>query len=323
MKIGIIGMGGMGSLYLDTFSGIDGANVTALVSGSYPFPEAQKRGIKLYTDYVEMLDNECPDICCVCTPTFLHFEQVKAALTRAVHTICEKPLAFTADEARELYSLAKAKGVFLFPAQVVRFAASTKKLKEIINSRAYGKIQDAFFFRISKTPLWTKDTWVFDPKKSGLVTYDMHIHDLDLVIYLFGKPLAAEAFDKPANLPLDIDFRRYRYSFEGFDAFAEAAWYNADIPFKAGFRVVFEDAVAECENDIFNIHTKDGRHFSCSPNSENASETGINVPKTDMYQTELSHFIDCIRKGSDSDVVKQEDIIVLHEILESMRMSYR
>jgi hypothetical protein len=120
------------------------------------------------------------------------------------------------------------------------------------------------------------------------------------------------------NLPPNVDFRRYRYTFEGFDVYAEAAWYDADIPFRAGFRVVFEDAVVECENDTMLVHTKDGKHLTYSPQSESVLDTGINVPKTDMYLTELSHFTGCINRGVPSDIVKQEEIVMLLETLESL-----
>ena len=311
----------MGSLYLDNFSRIDGADVAAVASASYPRQEAEKRGLKLYATQAEMLDAGL-DVCCICTPTFLHFEQIKASLERGIHTIAEKPLAFTAREARELYSLAESNGALLFTAQVVRFAFSTKLLKDLITGNKYGRVHDAFFFRISTTPVWCRDSWIFDSRKSGLVTYDMHLHDLDLIIYLFGKPIAARMFEKPANLPLIVDFGRYQYSYNDFNVFSEAAWYNAKIPFRAGFRVVFEDAVVECENDIVQIHTKDGEHLSFAPQSGDASETGINVPKTDMYLTELSHFTGCINKGIPSDIVKNEEIIILLETLESLHKTH-
>jgi hypothetical protein len=79
---------------------------------------------------------------------------------------------------------------------------------------------------------------------------------------------------------------------------------------------VFEDAVAECENDTMIVHTKDGKHLTYSPQSESALDTGINVPKTDMYLTELSHFIGCINKGAPSDIVRREEIVMLLETLE-------
>lgn len=42
--------------------------------------------------------------------------------------------------------------------------------------------------RLSGIPKWSWDDWMRDEKRSGLVPFDLHIHDLDFIVYAFGKP---------------------------------------------------------------------------------------------------------------------------------------
>lgn len=62
------------------------------------------------------------------------------------------------------------------------------------NFPALGKPLDACFERLSACPGWAKDGWLFDVNKSGLLPYDLHIHDLDVIVSVFGKP---ESFSVP------------------------------------------------------------------------------------------------------------------------------
>jgi predicted dehydrogenase len=63
------------------------------------------------TDWQQALDELQPDIVAVGTPGGAHFEPVMAALASGAHIYCDKPLAATPDEARQMYEKARAMGV--------------------------------------------------------------------------------------------------------------------------------------------------------------------------------------------------------------------
>jgi hypothetical protein len=46
--------------------------------------------------------------------------------------------------------------------------------------------------------------------------------------------------------------------------------------------------------------------------------TGINLPPTGMFHKELSHFMDCIRKGVPSDKVTREQVMTVVGLLEEI-----
>lgn len=63
------------------------------------------------TPWVELLDQQKPDVLFVATPDSLHTPPILAAIARGVHVVSEKPLALSLDEARSIVSKAREGGV--------------------------------------------------------------------------------------------------------------------------------------------------------------------------------------------------------------------
>ena len=69
---------------------------------------AKRHGIdRFYTDASEMLEKEKPDVVSVCVPNCFHKEYALMALNAGANVLCEKPLAFTAADADEMFAAAK------------------------------------------------------------------------------------------------------------------------------------------------------------------------------------------------------------------------
>lgn len=101
-------------------------------------------GAKVLTDWKEAVSDPDIDLIDICLPDNLHFDVAKAALLAGKHVYCEKPLADTAEQARELADIAREKGVITrvghaFPRNPVHDLA-----KEIIDS---GEIGDVTLFK--------------------------------------------------------------------------------------------------------------------------------------------------------------------------------
>lgn len=79
-------------------------------------------------------------------------------------------------------------GVQLYVAQVLQFTREVEQLHRIVDERLYGEPLDACFERLSQRPAWSKGNWLFDREKSGLLPFDLHVHDLDVMVSVFGKP---------------------------------------------------------------------------------------------------------------------------------------
>ncbi|WP_312642709.1 Gfo/Idh/MocA family oxidoreductase [Hydrogenoanaerobacterium sp.] len=317
LKIGIVGVGGMGIVHISNYAHIEGCKVVALCDVSEQAKQkAQEIGAVLYTNIGDMLTNEELDIVDVCTPTFMHREHVFAALHAGANVICEKPVALKIEDARAMFALAKEKGVRLFVAQVLRFFPTSKVLYQLVKSGEYGKLLDGTFERLSACPRWVKGGWLFDKTRSGHIPYDLHIHDLDLIVSLLGKP-QSYSFTSCGNADKDYKEQyRFQYGYgDNCNIVCEAAWFNADIPFTAKWRVYFENAVVVNDGETVTAYQFDHEPRVFDTEEKIKIPTGINVPPTGTYFEELSHFTNCIKNNVDSDMFTEEQILTVMEIL--------
>ncbi len=319
VNIALVGTGGMGTVHYNNYAHIDGCKVVALVGITEQSLEcSNKWGVPLYDDIQTMAQAEQVDVVDICSPTYLHKQHVLESLELGKHAITEKPVALNKKDAQEMYALAERQGKFLFVAQVLQFTKEVEVLHNLVESGEYGKPLDAFFERLSACPRWIQNGWLFDRQKSGLLPFDLHIHDLDVIVSLFGKPESFSYTSCGNDSKPYKEHYRFLYRYKGMNAAAEAAWFNADIPFTARWRVYFENAVVI--NDSFSVTAyqfdKPPRVFDTT--DELKIPTGINLPPTGMFYRELSHFMECIRTGAASRRVSREQVLTVIELLEQM-----
>ena len=145
---------------------------------------------------------------------------------------------------------------------------------------------------------------MMDEKRSGLVPYDLHIHDLDFLVYAFGKP---EASLKHRAKQPNQDYLTAVYEFPGFFVTTEASWYASAYPFGASYRFQFEDALVTYEKGECKIYENNGSIYS--PAEQATGDTGsINLPKSDAYAEEINYFKNCVLSGQFPDKVKAEEL---------------
>ena len=125
----------------------------------------------------------------------------------------------------------------------------------------YGKLLSGVMSRISTCPGWSWDGWMMDEKRSGLTPYDLHIHDLDFMVYAFGMPEVK--YQYRSKLP-DQDFISLSYDFGEFSINSEASWYSTCYPFTAEFRFQFEDALVSNENGKMMIYLRNDEKIDLS-----------------------------------------------------------
>jgi predicted dehydrogenase len=189
----------------------------------------------------------------------------------------------------------------LFIAHCIRFWPEYAVLKKIIDSKRYGKVLSANFWRKSLTPTWSWDGWLMDGKRSGGAVLDLHIHDTDYVNYVFGIPKSVRSTGVVGAVSkggVDHIITQYEYP-RGPQVTAEGGWAMAPgFGFVMGFCVVTEKATIEydCKAGVpLTVHTNKGKTLTPK------------VPAGDGYSAELKHFVGCIAKGKKSDVVTTKD----------------
>lgn len=155
---------------------------------------------------------------------------------------------------------------------------------------------------------------MMDEKRSGLVPFDLHIHDLDFMVYAFGKPKKSVNFRAKRS---DQDYINAVYEFDGFFITSEASWYASPYPFSAGFLFQFENAVAALENGVMTIYERGGKVFS--PIGGSGGDTGdIGLPASNAYANEIRYFTDCVKSGNIPDRVKPDELETVLDILECL-----
>jgi predicted dehydrogenase len=128
------------------------------------------------------------------TPVFLHAPQTIQALRAGKHVLCEKPMAMDEAEARTMLQAAADSGKTLGVAYYRRCYPKIQRAKELIAAGAIGKPLVAEL----TNHMWFDGTgsrsWLVDPSKAGGgPLFDIASHRIDVLNFLFGKPLSVKA----------------------------------------------------------------------------------------------------------------------------------
>ena len=313
LKVAVVGVGGISGAHIPVWEEMEDAELIALCD-IRPEQMEKYENIKHYTDFEEMLNNEEIDILDICLPTFLHADYAVKAMERGINVICEKPISLNEDDIDRVYSTAEKNNVKFMVAQVLRFWPEYELLKEIYDTKKYGKLLSGTMTRLGCYPRWSWDGWMMDEKRSGLVPFDLHIHDLDFMVYAFGIPEIK--YQYRSKLP-DQDFFTVNYDFGDFSVNTEASWYATCYPFTAQFRFQFEDAIVANENGKMIIYLRDDERIDLSEEAE--GDTGnINLPKSDAYANEIHYFFDCVVNDKPVEKINPEELRGVLKILKSL-----
>ena len=306
LKYAIIGFGGLGKVHFSASKEVcekTDAKLVALCDireEAFTSKTATNLGddnsSKDYSDYNiyynvdELLEKEELDFAVIVVPTYLHEELAVKVMKKGVHVFSEKPMAISVKAAENMLNTSKEMGVKLMIGQCVRYMNRYIKLKEIIDSGKYGKVVRAHFSRISGTPIWSWTNWYLDEEKSGGAALDLHVHDVDMVNYLFGVPKSVTSFATNKKTKHDSMLTRYEYDDVLVTATGEWGCPSVAYPFTSGFFVKLETATVEVRNGKLMLFT-------------DAEETiELEVESNNSYATEVIDFIDCIKNDKVSAI---------------------
>ncbi len=145
----------------------------------------------VYTDWREMLEREGLDAVSVCLPNRFHREPTIAALEAGAHVLCEKPLATTVAEAKEMFAAARKAGRILMAAQSWRFAATSRAIKRVAEAGHLGDVYYAEATALRRMGIPTWGTFHQAEQSAGGALLDIGVHMLDLAVWLMGNPESA------------------------------------------------------------------------------------------------------------------------------------
>jgi predicted dehydrogenase len=328
--VGLVGLGFMAATHLKAYRQIDGYRITALcnpsgrnldgdfskVGGNVGSTEPLKLDmseVKAYRDFGRMLADPDVQLVDICSPTHTHRELAIAALRAGKHVLCEKPLARTSKQAREIADAAAKAKTFLMPAMCLRFWPQWTWAKQAITEQTYGRVLAARFRRVAQPPGWGQKFFL-DGRLSGGALLDLHIHDTDFVQFCFGRPktVFSTGFSKVSGA-IDHVVTQYQVG-SGVSVSAEGSWAMTEgFGFNMSYTLVFENATADYDS---------ARGADALKLFEKAKEPRVLKPEgKDGYVGELHHMLDCIINGVPPCVVTAQDGVSAVEICEAEERS--
>lgn len=296
LKTAIVGIGCMGSNHLYCHHVSEYTDPVAVVEVQ---EEAAREKVKafaldipVYTDIEKMISEVRPDIVDIATPTYTHKELAIRAMEAGCHVICEKPMALTPEDAREMIEVSKRTGKRLMIAHVVRFMAPYMYLKHTVKSGKLGRLLRLNMTRNSEIPRWSFNNWMTDVEKSGGEIIDLSIHDIDFVNFLLSRPEKISCVHY--TLKNDTEFSSVSFSYDGISVSIEGGWYSAKIPFRSSFCAYFENGMIEADGDSIKVN---GEPAVLTSDSEEIKIDGKAYEWTNGYRKEIEYFTDCIENG--------------------------
>lgn len=292
VKVGVIGLGVMGSNHVRVINDIEGAKLVAVcdIREEVAKATADKYHCSYYQDSEKFYSDSDADVTIIATPTVTHKDLALMALEYDKHLLVEKPLAANVEDAKEICSKASSKDVFLTVGFIERFNPAVIEAKRLLKS---GRIGYPILMTARRVSKW--------PKRIGDVgvVVDLATHDIDIARYMFEKdPVDVYAsmgslrhsFEDYANILLRYD--------NGETAFIETNWLTPHklrkLTITGSEGLISLDYISQ-EIDI-----------------ENDSElVRPRLEYCEPLRLELCHLVSCVRNGAEPLVTGEDGVKVL------------
>lgn len=317
IRVGLVGVGGMGGCHFYNYEKIENAELVAVCDVRKD--EAEKkvgdRNIKIYTSLDKMIKNEELDMIDICTPSYMHKDMTIKLLKKGYHVLCEKPMTLNAKDAKKVLLASKETNKNFMVAHVVRFMAPYQYLKSVIESKEMGNLIRLDMKRISAIPAWSWEDWMRDEKKSGGVATDLSIHDIDFVQSVLGLPDKIQAYRY--NMKNNNDTVVTNMTYGDVLVSCEGTWYNTDIPFHATYLAVFQNGSLELKDGVL---YRNGKQVEFAQKSSAVDvDLGINVGNDDGYLKEMQYFVNCILEHKKPTYVTPESSALSVELVDKIK----
>jgi predicted dehydrogenase len=281
-------------------------------------------------DYKEVCTNPDIDVVHVCTPNPSHYEIAMLALNNGKHVYCEKPMALTYKDAKEMCDTARAKGVKLTSGTQWRYNPAPMRMKKMVENGEFGDIYYVKSSQLRPRRLPAYGVYTSKAGNGGGVLLDGGPHSIDLPMWLTDnydvKCVYGVTFDKMKNFPEGNDLGPWDP--ENFDVedtalamitmknemviYMETAW--ATNLQQSAIGVVAEiggnEAGADMVGPGFENHVRttkivDGKLTTTTEKIEEPMN---------MNEYDLMHWIDAIQTGGDPLILPEQQAVVVRVI---------
>ena len=139
---------------------------------------------KAYGSHLELLQDKKVNIVYISSVNAQHYPHAMQALQMGKHVVCEKPCTTSSTQTKELFELARRKGLFIMEAQKMLFLPVIEEVRKRINDRFLGEIH---MVELNHSFSAGYNSWQFDKSLGGGTLLSSGIYAVELLIWLFGE----------------------------------------------------------------------------------------------------------------------------------------
>ncbi|KAB8141185.1 Gfo/Idh/MocA family oxidoreductase [Chloroflexia bacterium SDU3-3] len=191
LRVAVVGSG-IGQHHIDAYQRLAGDfEVLALcdLDAQRGQAVAASHGIpRLTGDIAELYGMEDIDVIDLCTPPYLHFEQIRRGLAAGKHVICEKPLVGSLAEVDALRAAEAESGRRMMPIFQYRYGRGLQRLKHLVDAGAAGQ---AYLATVEVA--WRRRAEYYAVPWRGRLRTELGgtlvshaLHALDILLYILG-----------------------------------------------------------------------------------------------------------------------------------------
>lgn len=147
--------------------------------------------VKKYTDYLEMIRTEKPELAAICTESGKHGRIALDCIEEGVNLIIEKPIALSLEEADQIIARAKEKQVKVCACHQNRFNKSVQKIREAVEDDRFGKLlHGTAHIRWNRgEDYYRQAPWRGTWEQDGGALMNQCIHNIDLLRWMMGDEI--------------------------------------------------------------------------------------------------------------------------------------
>jgi len=199
----IIGAGHFADIQLEAWESVRGAQMIGIMSRTREKSEilAEKYSLQVYEEFYEMIDAVKPDFVDICTPPETHFQYTRMAADLGIPIICQKPLAPTLEESKELVDYCLKKEVPLMINENWRWQGWYREIKKMIEKGMLGEVYHAYF-AMRPGDGWGDEPYAVQPYFKNMkrfLLYETGVHWIDTYRFLFGEIESVYCTTKKVN----------------------------------------------------------------------------------------------------------------------------
>lgn len=313
LRFGIVGTGGIAHRFAEAIKNVEEAELVAVASRKQETADAfgDEFSVPLrFGSYEEMAQSDEIDCAYIATPHSFHKACSILMLNGKKHVICEKPIAVTTSEAKEMFTCAEANGCFLMEAMWARLVPGTIKLLELIKNGLLGEIRGAegkFCYTFDEDEM---DHHTLKTENGGGSLLDVGVYGLNFSKWYLG--------DEVEDISAQCD------TYNGTDSHT-----NVIIKYKNGALSYISSAtLLRKPNEGYIYGTKGYIHinrFYAPQEIEIRLSDGTNeIIKTPYrgngFEEQIAHMCDCINKGlKESPLNTKESTLFIMKQMDDIR----